>query len=101
MNDSIYAIGTTLEERKVTEKMMRDFIEEFNSDYKHLFMCRIEYPDDRVYYFDESLFKEAMGIIRELEKELAKKDMKFLFAVTHEDQTREFLHFHLLICKER
>lgn len=101
MNDSLYAVGSTLESRKATEKMMRDLIWDLKTDYKHLYMCRIECPDDRAYYFDELLFREAKGIIRELDKDLAKDDMKILFAVTHEDQTKEFLHFHLLISKER
>lgn len=101
MNDSLYAVGSTLESRKATEKMMRDLIRELKTDYKHLYMCRIECPDDRVYYFDDSLFREASDIIRGLDEDLAKLDKKILFAVTHEDQTREFLHFHLLIFEER
>lgn len=101
MNDTIYAVGSTLESRKATEKTMRDLIWDLKTDYKHLYMCRIECPDDRAYYFDELLLREANDIIRELDKDLAKDDMKILFAVTHEDQTKEFLHFHLLICKER
>ena len=101
MNDTIYAVGSTLESRKATEKTMRDLIWELNTDFKHLYMCRIECPDDRVYYFDDSLFREALNIIRGLNEDLAKLDRKILFAVTHEDQTREFLHFHLLICEER
>ena len=38
---------------------------------------------------------------RGLDEDLAKLDKKILFAVTHEDQAREFLHFHLLIFEER
>ena len=78
-----------------------DIIRSANTNYDRLYMCRIECPDNAVYFFDEQLLDEAVYIIRELEKELKRDGLKILFAVTHNDQTDVYLHFHLLICEEQ
>ena len=101
MDNMVYSAGRDIEERKKAQNMARKIIREHNANYDRLYMCRIECPDSAVYFFDEQLFDEAMYIIRELGKELKRDGLKILFAVTHNDQTDVYLHFHLLICEEQ
>ena len=101
MDNMVYSAGRDMGERKKAQNMARKIIREHNANYDRLYMCRIECPDSAVYFFDEQLFDEAMYIIRELGKELKRDGLKILFAVTHNDQTDVYLHFHLLICEEQ
>ena len=40
-----------------------------------------------------------MYIMQELDNELEEDNMTVLYGVTHEDQIKEYMHFHLLILK--
>ena len=101
MDDMVYSAGRNIEERKKAQNMARKIIREHGVNYDRLYMCRIECPDNAVYFFDKQLLDEAVYIIRELAKDLKSDGLKILFAVTHNDQTDVYLHFHLLICEEQ
>ena len=97
MGNTVYTTGKTLEKRKHTAAIVRNYIRHLKVDYKHLYMSCIECLDRDQDSYNDILITDVMNIMHDLDKELKMEDMRIIFAVTHEDQDN--LHFHVICSK--
>ena len=95
--DERYLIGDSFDRRHAAKKVIQEFIQKRGLDYNHMYMCRIECPDSKVFFFNEAILEEVTDIMRGLNEELARENKRIMLGITHEDQIREYMHFHLLI----
>lgn len=71
------------------------------ADWSKMYMCRIECPDSKIFHFNEKMLNEMIEILDEVEAKADNEGLKFLCAVTHEDQKNNYVHFHMLFCNRK
>ena len=88
--DDIGAFQLGLKDRKDIKNI---FFDQWKKNVNQLFFARVECPDDDIFEWNEEMYQEMQSILYDL---LNKNYYPILYVI-HNDQPREFCHFHILL----
>ena len=97
MDKKMFLFSDEVKERELMKDTILHKIDAAGADYRKTYMARIECHHPEITSFDEAVCEEVIDILHMLKAVAEDKDMAIVCAVTHEDQTDEPLHFHLLL----
>lgn len=78
---------------KARKAVKNGFFDQWNHDVDHLFFARVECPCNDIFEWNEEMYQEMQIILYDLIKE----HYYPVLIVIHNDQLKEFCHFHILL----
>ena len=78
---------------KARRVIKNSFYGQWIHDVDHLFFARVECPCDDIFEWNEEMYQEMQTILYDL----IKKHYYPVLIVIHNDQPKEFCHFHILL----
>lgn len=87
-------IGVFRYDLKAREDIKNIFFDQWKKNIDKLFFARVECPCDDIFEWDEGMYQEMQTIMYDLMNDHYYPAL----IVIHNDQPREFCHFHILLC---
>ncbi|MCI9545769.1 MAG: hypothetical protein HFH60_03630 [Lachnospiraceae bacterium] len=89
----LYGFSENLEERNLVKDIFKSKM--LPSNYKNLYMTRIECTNPDIYYWNKEMVNEMKELVSDIME--TQEDYIVLLVVIHDDQPENYTHFHMLL----